>query len=96
MTPNTGPIDGSRRHSITFLSILPSPCVSATLVVVLPSPAFVGVMAVTMMTLPLLPEASRSRIGSFTLPRNSPYCSSSSGRMPALSAISVIRRSLAS
>ena len=25
LTPNTGPIDGSRRHSITFLPILPEP-----------------------------------------------------------------------
>ncbi len=46
-TPNTGPMDGSRRQSITFFPIFPSPIVRATLVVVLPSPALVGVMAVT-------------------------------------------------
>jgi hypothetical protein len=79
LTPNTGPIDGSRRHSITFFSILPSPCVSAMLVVVLPSPALVGVMAVTMTSLPSGFAARRRRIDSFTLPRVLPNISSSSG-----------------
>jgi hypothetical protein len=53
---------GSRRHSTTSLPIWPSPCVSETLVVVLPSPAFVGVMAVVMTSLPSGVPASRSRI----------------------------------
>ena len=55
LTPKIGPIDGSRRHSITFLLSLPSPIVSATLVVVLPSPALVGVIAVTITSLPFEP-----------------------------------------
>ena len=59
--PNTGPIDGSRRHSITSLPILPMPWVRLTDVVVLPSPAFVGVMAVTMIILPSGRSFSRSR-----------------------------------
>src|SRR6185295_3267523 len=92
-TPNTGPIDGSRRQSITFLSMRPSPCVSATLVVVLPSPALVGVIAVTMTSLPSALPASRRSSDSFTLARNSPYVSSSSGWMPAFAAISAIGRS---
>ena len=37
---------------MTSLPILPRPCVSETLVVVLPSPALVGVMAVVMTSLP--------------------------------------------
>ena len=40
----------------------PSPCVSETLVVVLPSPAFVGVMAVVMTSLPSGFLVRRSRI----------------------------------
>ena len=44
LIPNTGPSDGSRRHATGFLPIAPRPWVSPTSVVVLPSPAFVGVM----------------------------------------------------
>ena len=50
--PNTGPRDGSLRAAITFFPILRSPSVSPTEVVVLPSPAGVGVMAVTSISLP--------------------------------------------
>ena len=67
--PKTGPIDGSRRHSTTRFPIFPRPWVSETLVVVLPSPAFVGVMAVVMTSLPSGVPASRSRIESSTLAR---------------------------
>src|SRR5687767_4478615 len=93
LTPNTGPIDGSRRQSITFLSMRPSPCVSATLVVVLPSPALVGVIAVTMTSLPSALAASRRSSDSLTLARNSPKTSSSSDLMPAVAAMSAIGRS---
>ena len=47
-----GPSDAWRRQSATDSPILPKPCVSETDVVVLPSPALVGVTAVTQMILP--------------------------------------------
>ena len=53
--PNTGPIEGSRRQSMTSLPIFPRPCVSESDVVVLPSPAFVGVIAVVMIELAVGP-----------------------------------------
>ena len=67
--PKTGPIDGSRRQSATRLPIFPKPCVSETDVVVLPSPAFVGVMAVVITSLPSGRSRSRSRTESSTLAR---------------------------
>ena len=45
--PNTGPSEGSRRHSSGSLPIAPRPWVSETAVVVFPSPALVGVMPAT-------------------------------------------------
>ena len=51
--PNDGPSEGSRRHSIAFLPMWLSASAVPTVVVVLPSPAGVGVMAVTRMSLPL-------------------------------------------
>src|SRR5438105_1670104 len=42
LIPNTGPTDASRRQATGFLPITPSPWVSPTSVVVLPSPALVG------------------------------------------------------
>ncbi len=51
-TPNTGPREGSRRQSRTFLSSLDRASARPTLVVVLPSPAGVGLMAVTRISLP--------------------------------------------
>ena len=47
LMPNTGPSDGSRRHAIGDLPMWPSPWVSPTSVVVLPSPAFVGLIPAT-------------------------------------------------
>src|SRR5688500_3543766 len=94
--PQTGPIDGSRRQSITFLPIAPSPWVSDTLVVVLPSPAFVGVIAVVITSLPSGWSASRSRMDRSTFALDRPYCSSSPGSMPAAAAMSAIGRSSAS
>jgi hypothetical protein len=47
-----GPSDGSRRQSIAFLPMWLSASVRPTVVVVLPSPAGVGVIAVTRMSLP--------------------------------------------
>ena len=50
--PNDGPSDGSRRHIIAFLPMKLSASVRPTVVVVLPSPAGVGVIAVTRISLP--------------------------------------------
>ena len=49
--PNTGPSDGSRSASIAFLPIFVMPSAKPTETVVLPSPAGVGLMAVTRMSL---------------------------------------------
>src|SRR5690606_41184851 len=50
--PNEGPREGSRRHTAAFLPIRLRPSVSPTEVVVLPSPAGVGLIAVTRISLP--------------------------------------------
>ena len=47
LMPKIGPSDGSRKHNTGFLPIAPRPWVSDTDVVVLPSPALVGVIAET-------------------------------------------------
>src|SRR5690348_210208 len=94
--PKTGPSDASRRQSATLLPRCPSPCVTETDVVVLPSPAFVGVIAVTLISFPSGRSARRSRTSSETLALYLPYGSISSGRRPAASAISVMGRSVAS
>ena len=96
LMPKTGPMLGSRRQSITRSPMAPSPCVNETLVVVLPSPALVGVIAVVMTSLPSGRPARRSRIDRSILARCFPYSSSSSGSMPAAAAMSAIGRSSAS
>ena len=50
--PNTGPKDGSRRASTVFLPSLFRASARPMLVVVLPSPAEVGLIAVTRISLP--------------------------------------------
>ena len=50
--PNDGPSDGSRSAHIAFLPMKLSASVSPTVVVVLPSPAGVGEIAVTRISLP--------------------------------------------
>ena len=52
LTPNTGPKEGSLKAIIAFLPNLLNPSASPTEVVVFPSPAGVGVMAVTRINLP--------------------------------------------
>jgi hypothetical protein len=56
-----GPSEGSRSARTGFLPITPRPCVRETEVVVLPSPAGVGVMAVTSMIFASGRELRRSR-----------------------------------
>ena len=50
--PNTGPSEGSRRQIIAFLPMWLSASPRPTVVVVLPSPAGVGLIAVTRISLP--------------------------------------------
>ena len=50
--PKQGPSEGSRMAIMAFLPILLRPSPRPTVVVVLPSPAGVGVMAVTRISLP--------------------------------------------
>ena len=61
MTPNTGPREGSRRQTMVFLPSLLSASARPTDVVVLPSPAGVGVMAVTRISFPFSRFVSESR-----------------------------------
>src|SRR5690348_123396 len=93
--PKTGPSDASRRQSATLLPRWPSPCVTDTDVVVLPSPAFVGVIAVTLISFPSGRSARRSSTSSETFALYLPYGSISSGSRPAASAISVMGRRVA-
>ena len=50
--PNTGPSEGSRRQMTAFLPMRLSASPRPTVVVVLPSPAGVGLIAVTRISLP--------------------------------------------
>ena len=68
---------------------------SDTDVVVLPSPAGVGVIAVTLISFAEGLSASRSMIARSTFALVRPYGSSSPGSMPASAATSVIGRSVA-
>ena len=62
LMPNTGPSDGSRSATTTFLPCFASASARPTVVVVLPSPAGVGLMAVTRMSLPGVCSTSLSRL----------------------------------
>src|SRR5512144_173301 len=95
LTPNTGPSDASRRHSTGFRPSFPSPCVSETDVVVFPSPAGVGVIAVTLISFASGRSASRSMTDRSTFALYRPYGSTSSCSRPSSSAMSPIGRSVA-
>ncbi len=87
-TPKVGPSEGWRMQANARLPrCAPIACASPIVTVVLPSPSGVGVIAVTSMYFPSGLSRSRSRISSRTLALNSPYSSSSSGRIPASRAI---------
>ena len=64
LMPKTGPSEGSRRHSTGSLPIRPRPWVSDTAVVVLPSPALVGVTPATQTILASGASLSRSTTSS--------------------------------
>ncbi len=65
--PNTGPRLGSRSAAALFTPILASPCTRPIEVVVLPSPAGVGVIAETSTSLPRGGLSRKSFSGSFAL-----------------------------
>ena len=90
LIPNIGPSDGSRSVVTTLLPICPSPCVSPTLVVVLPSPAGVGFTPVTTMSLPF---CSGRMASSDTFAFVSPKGMRCFGAMPRLRATSPMGRS---
>ena len=71
LMPKTGPRDGSRRHRTARSPIVPSASTSEIDVVVLPSPALVGVTAVTQTRRPSARSRRRSRAVSsiFAAPR---------------------------
>src|ERR687896_890536 len=96
LMPNTGPSEGSRRQSSGSLPIAPRPWVSDTAVVVLPSPALVGVTPATQTILASGASARRSSTSSDTFALCRPYGSNSSGVSPVRSAIVSIGTSSAS
>ena len=90
LTPNTGPSDGSRRATMDFLPIFLSPSARPTDVVVLPSPAGVGVIAVTRISFPSGLSAISFRSLLSILALYLPYCSIYFSSTPIFSAISVM------
>ena len=90
LIPNIGPSDGSRNVATTFFPNLPNPCAMPTVVVVLPSPAGVGVIPVTTISLPRLPSLRSALSGIFALkcPCGMRVCVSS----PSSAATSIIGR----
>ena len=85
--PKTGPNDGSRKHAITFLPTLDNPSANPIVVVDFPSPAFVGLIAVTNTSFPSGLSISVSMSLMFTLAFSLPYISKYSSGIPALCAI---------
>ena len=89
--PKHGPRLGSLKQIIAFLPIWFKPSTRPTLVVVLPSPAGVGEMAVTKINLPFLWSFNCSgMIERFTLALYLPYCSKYLSAIPNLAAIASI------
>ena len=65
--PNVGPREGSRSATAARTPIFASPCTRPTVVVVLPSPAGVGVIAETSTSLPRRGRSMNSLSGSLAL-----------------------------
>ena len=76
---NTGPREGSRRHKSTFLSNLLSASARPTLVVVLPSPAGVGLMAVTRMSFPFRGQLRRGVVSILAFTPAAQHCGRTGG-----------------
>ena len=92
--PKSGPSDGSRIARTARFPILASPSVSPIEVVVLPSPAGVGVIAVTTTSFPEAPPCGMAPSGTLTLSR--PYGSIASHSRPSCSTTSLIARTTTS
>ena len=90
LTPKLGPSDGSRMAKLTFCPSFASAWESPTVVVVFPSPAGVGVMAVTSTSFPSGLSLTRSHTEGVTLALYFPYSSSSSSVIPSFDAISTM------
>ena len=90
MIPNVGPMEGSLRAPTTFLPSLPSPWIRPMVVTVFPSPAGVGVMAVTTTSFPSFLSLYLSRLARGTLAMYLPYIWISSSERPILDAISLM------
>src|SRR5690606_2632805 len=88
--PKLGPSDASRMQTIAFLPIRLSPSPRPTVVVVLPSPAGVGLMAVTRMSLPSLLFWIDLMNSAETFALSWPYGTSWSAGIPSLAPISRI------
>src|SRR5450830_835670 len=89
LTPKTGPRLGSRMHRMALMFARRSACARPTATVLLPSPAGVGLIAVTSTSRPRTGRDARS-IGSFAL--NLPYNSRSSASSPRSRATSTMGR----
>ena len=94
--PKHGPSDGSRRAITAFFPILSIACPSPTVVVVFPSPAGVGFMAVTSTSLPFGRSFILSHKSSVSFALYFPYKSSSSSSIQSFSATRRIGSSFAS
>lgn len=91
LMPKVGPCEGCRMLVKTrFFKCAPMAWQSPTVVVDLPSPSGVGLMPDTSTYLPFLLSLSRSSTESFTLALYDPCRSSSSGRMPAAAATTLM------
>ncbi len=88
--PNVGPTEGSRRQTRERAPMNPRPSVSEIAVVVLPSPDFVGVTAVTAISFPSGAAARRSSTERSIFALSRPYGSSSAAWMSRVAASSVI------
>src|SRR5215472_1710699 len=94
--PNVGPIDGCRIATVDVRPMCFMAWPRPTVVVVLPSPSGVGVMAETTTYFALGRPASSSIASSLILATSWPYGSSRCEPMPMLSAISGMGSSFAS
>ena len=90
LTPKHGPNEGSRRHKQTFFSRRLSASANPMLTVVLPSPAGVGLRAVTRTNFAEGRKDDGGRDFTNTLALNLPYCSRTSSLSPSFPAIEEI------
>src|ERR1700693_4455795 len=93
--PNVGPIDGWRMPTVARLPMYDRAWPRPTVVVVLPSPSGVGVIAETTTYLAFGRSASSSIASSLIFATSYPYGSSRCGPMPIWAAISGMGCSLA-